>query len=193
MANRLVTILKVAAIVGLSALPLSAAPKKCGSERWDVKTLNDSDASSVSTTVVHTTIADLNKLPSRCGDIPDERDSDVESTVYEVVGRITFAAHENDRDVHLGIQDLKKPSKTMIVEIVDPTCPGAKSSSFKPTFATVRDNFMDDLLGDGSYDDLVGLTVRVRGVAFYDRNHGQNGRAKNCLELHPVLFIKETP
>ena len=172
--------------------PASAA-KKCGTERWDVKTLSDAAASDVKSTVVHTTVASLNKLPNRCSSIPKDRDTDIEETLYEVVGKITFAAHEADRDIHLGIQDLNPPKRTMIVEIADPTCPGAKDSTYLSRFKTVRTKFTDDVLGDGSYDDLVGTKVRVRGVAFYDRSHKQNGKAKNCLELHPVLDIEEIP
>jgi hypothetical protein len=31
--------------------------------------------------------------------------------------------------------------------------------------------------------------VRMRGVGFYDFDHGQRGRSKNCIELHPIVFI----
>jgi hypothetical protein len=39
-------------------------------------------------------------------------------------------------------------------------------------------------------DVHVGDKVRAAGVAFFDFNHGQNGRAKNDLELHPLLSLK---
>jgi hypothetical protein len=34
------------------------------------------------------------------------------------------------------------------------------------------------------------IQVRVTGVGFFDRVHGQNGVAKNGIELHPLLDIK---
>jgi hypothetical protein len=36
----------------------------------------------------------------------------------------------------------------------------------------------------------VGDKVRAAGVAFFDFNHGQNGRTKNDFELHPLLSLK---
>jgi hypothetical protein len=33
----------------------------------------------------------------------------------------------------------------------------------------------------------------VRGVGFFDFNHGQNGRARNCMELHPIVSIDRIP
>jgi hypothetical protein len=48
----------------------------------------------------------------------------------------------------------------------------------------------DTLLAGRPTSALVGQTVRVRGVGFYDFNHGQRGRAPNCIELHPVLSIE---
>jgi hypothetical protein len=34
------------------------------------------------------------------------------------------------------------------------------------------------------------LRVRIAGVGFFDRNHGQYGPAPNFIELHPVLAIE---
>ena len=46
------------------------------------------------------------------------------------------------------------------------------------------------LLGDRSASALVGATVRVRGVGFYDFAHGQRGQSQNCIELHPMVSIE---
>jgi len=37
---------------------------------------------------------------------------------------------------------------------------------------------------------LVGTTLRVRGVGFYDFDHAQIGRSLDCLELHPLIGIE---
>jgi hypothetical protein len=34
------------------------------------------------------------------------------------------------------------------------------------------------------------ILIRVNGVGFFDRPHGQAGAAPNNLELHPVLEIQ---
>jgi len=36
---------------------------------------------------------------------------------------------------------------------------------------------------------VVGQTARVRGVGFFDFDHGQTGRSRSCIELHPVIAI----
>jgi hypothetical protein len=46
------------------------------------------------------------------------------------------------------------------------------------------------LLDGRSTSTLLGTTVRVRGVGFYDFNHGQRGRSQNCVELHPIIGIE---
>jgi len=37
------------------------------------------------------------------------------------------------------------------------------------------------------------IKVRVTGVVFFDRVHGQIGVAPNGVELHPVLDIEKVP
>lgn len=157
----------------------------CGIERWDVKTLSDPAAVHVSCEAKHTTIAALNRLPDMCETTPDARLPGVESNLYEIVGRVEFAAREADRDYHLAIADLER-RRTIIVEIVDPDC--APKSKRLQTLRATRKQF-EAMLGGKPLSHIVGQTVRVRGVGFYDRPHGQHGMARNCLELHPVLSV----
>jgi hypothetical protein len=39
----------------------------------------------------------------------------------------------------------------------------------------------------------VSAKVRVTGVGFFDKIHGQTGAAPNGIELHPVLGIEFLP
>lgn len=178
----------------VKAVPLAAARArraqgKCGTERWDVKTLNDPDVGDVDfSTVVPKTISDLNALPQNCSPA-DPRAGDPEHTVYEVTGMITVVKPEADRDMHIAVADPNNPDKTMVVEVVDPSCPGAKTSPHLSKLKHARTMFQD-LLGNGDLQSLEGFVVRVRGVGFYDRAHGQTGLSDSCLELHPVLEIE---
>jgi hypothetical protein len=67
-------------------------------------------------------------------------------------------------------------------------CAGAVMSPHLATLRSVEGMFAS-LLGGGSASTLVGTVVRVRGVGFYDFNHGQRGRSANCIELHPIVSI----
>jgi hypothetical protein len=133
-------------------------------------------------------IRDLNTLPSHCDGGPDRRTYAEEFRVFEVSGRVIYIAHEDDRDYHIALEDPNVPGATVVTEMADTMCAGAVVS---PHLATLRsaEGMFDMLLAGRSPSTLVGSVVRVRGVGFYDFNHGQRGRSANCIELHPIVFI----
>lgn len=108
--------------------------------------------------------------------------------MFEVTGRVTYIAHEDDRDYHMALEDPNAPGSTVVTEMADTLCSGALMS---PHFATLRsvEGMFASLLGGRSPSTLVGTIVRIRGVGFYDFNHGQRGRSVNCIELHPIVLI----
>ncbi|PYR93569.1 MAG: hypothetical protein DMF84_09205 [Acidobacteria bacterium] len=154
-----------------------------------MKTLADPDAAKVNVlSATPISIADLNAFPTHCSGLPEARTFAEEFRVFEIVGRITFIAHQDDRDYHIAIEDLNSPGSTVVAELADTVCMGAVIS---PHFATLRTaEAMFETLRDGRpVSNLVGTTVRVRGVGFYDFVHGQRGRSSNCIELHPIVVI----
>jgi hypothetical protein len=162
----------------------------CGVERWNVKTLSDVDAGRVELSRVQpTTIKALNERASHCNAGPDRRTYGEEFEVFEVVGRITYVAPQVDRDYHVVVVDPSDPTYTIVTEVADIACQGAISSPHRGALEAARNAFVA-LLGSRSTSSLVGTSVRVRGVGFYDFNHGQIGRARNCMELHPILALE---
>jgi hypothetical protein len=158
-------------------------------ERWFVKTLADQDASSVNVSAVTPiSIRDLNALPSHCEAGPDRRIYAEEFRVFEIAGRVTYINHEDDRDYHLALEDPDAAGSTVVTELADTLCSGA---SMSPHLATLRgvEGMFASLLSGRSPSTLVGTVVKVRGVGFYDFNHGQRGRSANCVELHPIVAI----
>jgi hypothetical protein len=159
----------------------------CGEERWSVKTLSDFDAIRVDFVgVTPTTVAALNGLPSRCSGLPEARTFPEEFHVFEAVGLVQLTRNEDDRDVHIALADPVEPSKTIVVEVADPSCAGAAQSPFVSMLSQAKIQF-------GSLGSIVGKRVRVRGVGFYDFAHGQIGRSQSCIELHPVLSMSLEP
>lgn len=161
----------------------------CGSERWFVKTLSDPDARAVDiTSSTPISIRELNGLDTHCTDLPERRAFTEEFKVYETTGRITYIAHEDDRDYHIAMEDPNSPGFTVVTELADILCAGAVIS---PHFAslTAADAMWKILLDGRSTSAFLGATVHVRGVGFYDFAHGQRGRSTNCIELHPILSI----
>lgn len=188
-------------VVAAAAGPMSIAKKKklsfhCGTERWAVKTLSDQDVSNIDFDhVVQTTITALNALAPDCGgSLPtDQRPRDEERKVYEVVGRVIVIKQEADRDYHIGLEDPTSHA-TMVVEVVDTRCPGARDAApdQKSAMRAGHDSLFD-ALGDAGLDALNGQEVRVRGVGFFDKGHGQTGLSESCIELHPVISFELMP
>ena len=161
----------------------------CGVERWFVKTLADPEASTVNlSAVTRTSIRDLNALAEHCDGGTDRRTYGEEFRVFEVMGRVTYIAHEDDRDYHIALEDPTSPGSTVVTEMADTLCAGASISPHLTTLRSVEGMFAS-LLDGRAPSTLVGTTVRIQGVGFYDFNHNQRGRSANCIELHPIISI----
>ena len=131
---------------------------------------------------------DLNARASHCNGGPNTRVYPEELEVFEVTGRVTVVRFEDDRDYHIAVSDPGDSSYTMVTEVADIACQGAISSPHRTLLEGGRNMFIG-LLGGRTPSSLVGTTVRLRGVGFFDFDHGQTGRSRNCMELHPVLSI----
>jgi len=161
----------------------------CGVERWFVKTLADQDAGSVALSAVTAiSIHDLNALTPHCDGSPDRRVYAEEFRVFEITGRVIYIAHEDDRDYHMAVEDPDDPTATVVTELADTRCSGASMSPHLAALRSVEGMFASVLSGSAP-SSLVGTMVRIQGVGFYDFDHGQRGRSKSCIELHPIVFI----
>ena len=73
----------------------------------------------------------------------------------------------------------------MITEAREPRC--ASGSLFLGKISIVRQTL------DRKFGQIVRLEpnvpVTIMGVAFFDSQHNQEGRAPNAIELHPILAI----
>lgn len=84
----------------------------------------------------------------------------------------------------------------MIIEVPDPQCEAVCSSKFLAQISQVRKEVAARL---GTPTDTVQplskpWLVDITGPAFFDFPHGQDGLAKNCIEIHPVMeitFVKQ--
>jgi hypothetical protein len=139
-----------------------------------------------------TTISALNGVGSHCSALPEARTFTEEFQTYEVIGRIVTVRAEDDHDYHVALADPSDTAATVVTELADPACQGAASSPYRTFLVNARSSFAD-LLGGRSPNTLVGMLVRVRGVGFFDFDHGQTGRSRSCIELHPVISIELLP
>ena len=160
----------------------------CGVERWPVKTLSDKRVKLVKFRPHKTSIAKLRSRVAPDVGTSTPRIKGAETRTFRVRAQLIEFKSEDDRDVHLVIGWPADPSKTMIVEFPDTTCPGARKSPKKGKMAKAR-RALETACGippSSSFAHLTG-TATVTGVGFFDILHGQTGVAPNGIELHPVL------
>src|SRR4029079_16973960 len=112
----------------------------------------------------------------------------VEATTYQVDGYLAGWDNEADGDVHLVLAGLTNQRMRIIAESPDPNCSGVCASALNGQFASAR-TILQAILGEPNTADRP-IRLRVTGVGFFDRNHGQTGAAPNFIELHPVLSIE---
>jgi hypothetical protein len=165
------------------AAPLFA---DCGIERWDVKTGQDSAASSVDLHPKQSTVGDLTALKSPIVGRKSIPRSSQEKQIVTITAVITAYKIETDSDIHLALQ--YERNKTMIAEIPDPGCMG--KSPWKNEVARVREDFVAKVGNPKKAFKKVNIPVTLTGVVFFDFGHGQRGLAPNAVELHPVLNIE---
>jgi hypothetical protein len=157
---------------------LPAQAQQCGIERWNVKVLQDPDASAVVRAPEPTTISALTGIP-RESNRPANGRAQIERRVFRVRGVILEQrAVQADGDIHVVLGDPADRTKFLVAEIPDSAC--ALGSRFASDFAEARRAF--DSIPFGS-------EVEVEGVGFWDDDHGQLGAPPNGIELHPVLSL----
>ncbi len=178
----------------LSILAHAQSAVHCGTERWDVKDLNDPDAGKVKKKAVNTTVAKLIGMPAIKAGKSDPRYPE-EQRLFRVKCKIARFKLEGDSDIHLVIEDPDDPSMHMIAEIPDPRCPDAIAGGHADEFKAAR-NELEALVSPhkpGKRMQAISppLEVYLTGVCFFDPPHGQTGRAPNNMELHPVIRVEK--
>lgn len=200
----------------ISAIPVAAQQPCGGVERWAVKMAADVN-SQINLQPIPISIHDLANI-QKPASIPQDDTVRLpsERNVYVIDGFLVKFKHEagkkGDSDYHLVVTDetltyaqgRDNPGSihSVIAEIVDPNCVMGRndtvstSTVFANEMATasaaLEAQFPNREAGSG-WNDAEGIPVRVTGVGFFDRPHGQTGRATNGIELHPVLNIEFNP
>jgi hypothetical protein len=162
----------------------------CGTWRWPVKTGSDATRNQVSRKVSYTTVRYLDgrARPSSFGSYAhDHRIRWPEFRTWQVT-RVTLVAIklEDDGDIHLR---LRSAGRHMIAEIPRPGCVSS-ASPWKPAIKAARNAVTSRYSVSLSDWHYIYRTVNVRGLGFFDDEHGVTGAAPNDIELHPVTKIR---
>jgi hypothetical protein len=145
--------------------------KKCGSERWKVKTLQDKpDLLAPQTKTIAYLVTRTKPSPLPATRAPFERHQ------FIVTAAVTEKLSEDDGDFHLVLDD--GMGNTMIAEAPDARCNSEATSFRRKQMAEARASAK------------VCSQAEVKGVAFFDFFHHQTGVADNEIELHPILGFR---
>ena len=165
----------------------STAFAQCGSQRWDVKTLKDSEAVEINFTPVTSTVHKQLAFPKPDYHNDNPRDA-TEKKVYKIKCILIQYNQQNDSDWHLIVKDLTTDEK-MVVEIPDLDCIDQSNPNFNKIDVSRRRLVAH--VGPVKKTPRVpppGTRLQIIGVGFFDKkNHptGFKGR-----EIHPVLELK---
>lgn len=155
----------------------------CGTEAWSLKTLSDPASLEVDRTPRATTVDALSALrpPGNLG----TRMPGAEMKTWRIAVRLLWQKLEADSDVHLVVADPRTGS-TMIVELPSAGCVGAPAATARQMESARQALAAYCGSPETSFAALHG-TATIDGVGFFDFDHLQRGRARNLVELHPVL------
>ena len=162
----------------------------CGVERQPVKTLTDAEAGAVRLEAQSSTVEALVGLEAPAYSERRSR-NDAEKTTYSLVADVIgFKLEEGDGDFHIVIAG--ESGATLVAEIPDPNC--SSGSAVEKQIAHVRDSFVQQFGQPipGVFRKLhKPVRVKIVGIGFFDRVHGQRGVAPNGIELHPVIAVEK--
>jgi hypothetical protein len=170
----------------------------CGTERWAIKTLTDSGGAAVGNAApTSSSVSDLISKSAPKQLPQNTRVAPIEEQQFTVRALLIAwkeeAGAKGDQDFHLVLADPQDHSKTMIAEVPSPQCASACASASVNAFKAARQALTTEL---GPVPQTTTATpvvppriVEVTGVGFFDFDHGQDGLALNCIEIHPVLKI----
>lgn len=175
--------------VAVPAVPAQAATITCGAWRWPVKTGSDATRFQVSTTVRATTIGYLDgRTPPSAftSYAQNHRIKSQEFKTWQVTATLVALKMEDDGDIHVR---LRSSGHNMIAEVPLGRCVSS-ASRWKAQIAAARDYLTSRYSVSLSAWHYVNRTVTVRGLGFFDSEHGVTGAAPNDIELHPVTFVR---
>ncbi len=186
---RALLVIAVAATVATTAehaeTPQAAASERCGVELWPLKTLSDRQRRVVRLRAVNTSIAGIVKL-RRPRPVPTTRSTPYQRRVWRVTAQITVYKLEEDSEIHLV---LFWRGNYMVAEMPSPTCL-PRTTRARRTIISARRRFESACGAATDSWRSLGAVVRISGVGFWDRLHGQRGIPRNSAELHRVTGIQ---
>lgn len=175
-----------------------ASATSCGIWRWPVKTGTDATRFQVHSGTTSASIGWLDSLrPPSSSTLDSTYATDhrlgwppnqpwPEFRFWQLNGvKLIAVKLEDDGDYHLRLQGPSGP--LMIGEVPQPAC--ASGSLWLTGIESARAAIYTRFPVSLDYWTYINRIVDVRGIGFFDIEHGVTGAAPNDIELHPVTHI----
>lgn len=183
--------LAVSSLTAALAVPGTAQAAACGTWRWPVKTGADATRFQVPRTTSFTSIAYLDSLARPAAFGPYAQDHRIrwpEFRAWQVSGVVLVALKlEDDSDLHLRLRSADG-RHVMIAEIPLPSCISS-ASPWKAQVTAARDYVTSRYRVSAGSWRYVYRKTDIKGLGFFDEEHGVTGAAPNQVELHPVIYM----
>jgi hypothetical protein len=183
----------VAAAACLLALTATAAPKRespgawCGGTLWRLMTLSDPDRRTVTLRGIPTSIADIAKLkePAKT---PARRATPFQRHVWRLRTVIDRYRIASNGEIVLILYSIDS-AQYMDAYIANPHCLGPRSRGRSEMIAA-RKEFTSQCPHATAQWQLLGATVELTGVGFWNPNKNTRGALPNGAELRPLTSVK---
>jgi hypothetical protein len=177
---------------------LPASATSCGTWRWPVKTGTDATRYQVHSGTTNASIGWLDSLTPPSASMLDSTYAQdhrlgwpsnqpwPEFRFWQLNGvKLIAVKLEDDGDYHLRLQGPSGP--LMIGEVPQPSC--ASGSLWLTGIESARAAIYTRYPVSLDYWTYINRIVDIRGIGFFDNEHGVTGAAPNDIELHPVTHI----
>jgi hypothetical protein len=108
-----------------------------------------------------------------------------EFRTWQVRATLVALKLEDDGDIHVR---LSSSGHNMIAEVPLPRCVSS-ASLWKTEIASARHYLLARYSVSLYSWHYVYRTVSIRGLGFFDEEHGVTGAAPNDIEVHPVIWV----
>jgi hypothetical protein len=189
----LAALVGVAVVVGLSASPGSARHARlkpgpwCGGLLWRQMNFSDVDKNKVQTTPVNTTVADISQLaPPEA--ITKRRTTQFQKQIWHLDVVIDRYRIGSDGEIALVLFSIPS-AQYMNAYLANPNCltPGSR---MREDIVAARQMLKEHCPRVTASWQLLGISVELEGVGFWNPSHSTKGALPNGAELRPITNLR---
>jgi len=159
----------------------------CGGTHWRLMTLSDTDRRKVDLRGAPATIADISKLTTPRA-VPPRRTTSFQRSVWRMRAVIDRYRIASNGEIVLALYSIDS-GKYMNAYLPNPHCLGPRARD-RTGMIAARKELTSHCPTVKPTWELLGATVELGGVGFWNPNHSTRGALPNGAELRPLTNLK---